>query len=388
MEEEKQRDLILYRYAMSGVTEPFDFGGKNGKPRCWPRCVSKVRALKQDEKWRLISDLRAVNTAIRSEDMSLVTPKEIAEMTKDGQSTESLPQQTSIKTTTTTMKADLRWGYHQVVVDHRSRTHLCFRWRGMIFQFRGMPFGLKDAPRAFLERTETAGRVLQKRITTFLEGALKRQGGRGCQIRVAVYIDDFIVVVREPVDEPLTLEERDKIRTEVLRILTEDLGMVLSAKKCTPLSPRTIILGLEIERGVVRVPTEKKARILKELEGTVRAEMTTALELGTTLGRLVSIETVMPMLLTRGAFFDLAQTLGTDYDEKVCAMRRPSDAAEFAWRDNAQVCLTKESRDDLRMIMERFDELDGNDPNTESRITQRDRWILSRTQAKTEQDGR
>lgn len=63
-------------------------------------------------------------------------------------------------------KEDLKTGYHQIRLRKEDR-HLCTTiWRGKLYAFTCMTFGLRDAPGEFQRRTEFAAGYIKERAWT------------------------------------------------------------------------------------------------------------------------------------------------------------------------------------------------------------------------------
>ena len=73
------------------------------------------------------------------------------------------------------VKLDLKDAYLSVPICLEHQPFLCFRWRGICYQFTCLAFGLSPAPRLFTK--------LLKPVV----GALRRAG-----IRLVIYLDDII----------------------------------------------------------------------------------------------------------------------------------------------------------------------------------------------------
>uniref|UniRef100_A0A383WKW3 Reverse transcriptase domain-containing protein n=1 Tax=Tetradesmus obliquus TaxID=3088 RepID=A0A383WKW3_TETOB len=149
------------------------------------------------------------------------------------------------------MVVDMKAGYHQMPVKPGFRKLLCFAWKGKVYQWQVMPFGLSSAPRAYSK----LARCLLKRW-------------RAMGIRCSNYIDDFIFFAA-------SLEEAERIRAQVLRDLTA-LGWFISPGKCM-LQPGTMVeyLGLvfcSLPEPHVRVPHKKLERAQALFQGVLRKE--------------------------------------------------------------------------------------------------------------------
>jgi hypothetical protein len=66
---------------------------------------------------------------------------------------------------------NLRDAYFHVPLHPSTRKYMCFGWKGRLFQFCVLPFGLSPAPKVFTS------------LTRFIKvhfGSRRRRGGKGC----------------------------------------------------------------------------------------------------------------------------------------------------------------------------------------------------------------
>jgi hypothetical protein len=73
---------------------------------------------------------------------------------------------------------DLKEAYNHVPIHPSMRPLLGVAWRGRCYQFKGMPFGLNDAPRVFSS-------IMKKAVQTIREV---------WRIRAVIYLDDLILL--------------------------------------------------------------------------------------------------------------------------------------------------------------------------------------------------
>lgn len=103
-------------------------------------------------------------------------------------------------------KMDLKDAYFHIKIDPKFKKFLCFSWRGLIYSFCVLPFGLASAPRIF-------SKVLRPIYATF------RQNG----IRCCYYIDDSLLMNQ---DKTKCLEQSDIVSNEMTA-----LGFTINEKK-------------------------------------------------------------------------------------------------------------------------------------------------------------
>lgn len=136
---------------------------------------------------------------------------------------------------------DLSDAYFHLRIHPRFRRFLCFKFRGKLFQFRAMPFGLSSAPRVFTRITQP--------ITLFC----RRLG-----IRIIFYLDDPIIMAR-------SRQEAIRHRDFVL-LLLKRLGFLINMQKSNlALSRSFVFLGLHwnTEVGSISLTDDKVSKLHK-----------------------------------------------------------------------------------------------------------------------------
>ena len=103
-------------------------------------------------------------------------------------------------------KIDLKDAYFAVPISEPDKKHLRFRWKGQMYQFNCLPFGLSCAPWVFTKITKAVAAVL-----------------REMGVRIIIYIDDKLIMA-----ESETLL-RDHVQGVVY--LLENLGFVINSPK-------------------------------------------------------------------------------------------------------------------------------------------------------------
>ena len=96
---------------------------------------------------RLILDLSCLNGYIHCPTFKMLTLKDISAILPPGYWTVSL---------------DLKDGFWHVNIFHKLRPYLGFRYRGQLYQFRAMPFGLNLAPLTFTKLIAHMVKVLEE----------------------------------------------------------------------------------------------------------------------------------------------------------------------------------------------------------------------------------
>ena len=126
-------------------------------------------------------------------------------------------------------------GFTQIQVDEADRPKTAFRTHRGLFQFKRMPFGLRNAP-AFFQR------VMQNVLAPYL------------WIFALVYIDDIIIYSR-------TFKDHLKHLDSVLKAISKS-GITLSPKKCHIGYQSLLLLGQKVSRLGMSTHKEKVKAIL------------------------------------------------------------------------------------------------------------------------------
>ena len=126
-------DKTMLTYIRNGVISAWDWSDSA------PNIIAQVRAIRQSEKFRIITDLRPTNLLIEESEVVLPSVEQVARKTANKP--------------TKLMKCDLRWGYHQMKLPEKVKRFICIVWKGIVWKWDATPFGLKDAPREFQKRT-------------------------------------------------------------------------------------------------------------------------------------------------------------------------------------------------------------------------------------------
>jgi hypothetical protein len=137
------------------------------------------------------------------------------------------------------VSADIKEAYHHIPVSRDLRQYLSFTYAGRFFQYRGMPFGVKHAPRVFTRIMHAAMVEIRKRW----------------EIQSVQYLDDLLFLSVDPEDL------QRKIR-EIVQFL-ECLGWVINREKSNFVpSQQFVFLGLLWDTQRMEVKIEEKRRIV------------------------------------------------------------------------------------------------------------------------------
>jgi hypothetical protein len=115
---------------------------------------------KKSGKWRAIINLKPLNEHLVKYKFRMLTPKELTLTLQKGHWTTSV---------------DLSDAYFHIPIDVESRKYLRFVHRGVVYQFRALPFGLSDSPYVF---------------TRVIKVVLQTAQSNGIQI--SGYLDDWL----------------------------------------------------------------------------------------------------------------------------------------------------------------------------------------------------
>jgi hypothetical protein len=191
---------------------------------------------------------------------------------------------------------DLKDAYYAVPIEEDHRKYLRFRWKGQLYQFNCLPFGLSVAPRVFTK--------LMRPVISCL---------RSKGFVTVIYLDDILLI-------GYTLTECLRNIQETVRLL-ESLGLTINYKK-SELSPTTRIkyLGfiLNSETMTISLPDEKKCRVHATAMQMLNIGICTARKLAEFIGLLVSCTPgvrygmIHTKMLERDKFIALSKSHG-DY---------------------------------------------------------------------------
>ena len=146
---------------------------------------------KDQQEHRLILDLSQLNLYIKCPSFKMLTIQEIKYLLPRG---------------FWTISVDFKDGYWHIPVAPRKRAYLGFTYRNQDYQFRGMPFGLNVAPRAFTK------------VISHLVKVLASAG-----IWCLPYLDDLLIIAA-------TQEECIQMGQKALSII-QNMGLIINEKK-------------------------------------------------------------------------------------------------------------------------------------------------------------
>ena len=170
-------------------------------------------------------------------------------------------------------KIDLKDAYFCVPMDQSMKKFLRFQWRGQLYQFRVLPFGLASAPRVFTK--------VLKPVIAFL---------RRIGVRLVIYLDDILLMNKHE-----TGLAKDVVT--VMELL-KALGFVVNMAKSVLTPARALeYLGFQIDTIAMSLalPQGKVKAIQDKCQELVKLDQTSVRELSQLIGKLsASILAVRP----------------------------------------------------------------------------------------------
>jgi hypothetical protein len=171
------------------------------------------------------------------------------------------------------VKRDLADAFRHIPVSHEDWWLLGFRWEGMWWYDKFLPFGLRTSPYIF------------DLFASGLHWILENELGWSAILH---YLDDFLAVISSTQDATLYAEHFDS--------LCADLGFAVKEKKS--ITGTTVdFLGLEIDTQAMeaRLPSEKQAKALLLVRTYLKRKSLTLLELQSIIGFLSFAAKVVPL---------------------------------------------------------------------------------------------
>ena len=261
--------------------------------------VSRIFVVpKKDGGWRPIINLKWLNkTFLDPPHFRMDTVSDAASLLRPGDWTASI---------------DLKDAYFHVFVNRRFRRFLRFGWRGRLYEYLVLPFGLCLAPLIFT--------LVTKPLKAFLSA-------RG--IRSVFYLDDILIIGASRSECMANL-------TIALRLLSR-VGFVVNHKKSSLVPAQQFrFLGFDWDtvRGLTSIDDVKRRNLSSRALKMARDGFPLCRDLQIVLGHLTSAIPAVPLIRLHSRF--LQRDLNVIYRSEADASRR--------------VPLSAESRRDLRWI--------------------------------------
>lgn len=289
-----------------------------------PLIISPIVVSDEREKLRMCVDYRWVNNFIDKGDCSLPSLADILE---------------DVHGDTVLMKLDLKSGYHQLRVKETEQKFLAFSWKGKIFTFLVLPFGLRDAPRKFQAITKYAlGQVLKHKPK---------------EIRGKVYLDDFIVSAPEGKSPDLK-----QIKEELV-----EKGFVFGQPKCSIGVRVAIVMGMEVdtERMTLRLPEEKSRKLIQLISNMLKTPDTTPISMRSVarvIGKICAAEPGVQQVLLFARLLIMDAVDAMKGLEPESMMEKKQFWTELPW-DLPSVLISKEAKASLAALIELFPKMNG-----------------------------
>ena len=234
-----------------------------------PSCgyYSKVFVVtKKDGGWRPILNIKRLNKEyLVSPKFKMDTVRDVASLLREGDWTASI---------------DLKDAYFHIPVAHRFRRFLRFGWRGRLYQYLVIPFGLCVAPWLFT------------RVTAPLKAWLRARG-----IRSIFYLDDILIIGSTKAECQANLD--------IALALLRDVGFIVNIKKSS-LTPSTNFrfLGLRWDtlRATMGVDEDKRLKLTSFSSRILLSTSLTCHALQKFLGLATSQLEAVPLLRLRTRF--------------------------------------------------------------------------------------
>lgn len=161
---------------------------------------------------------------------------------------------------------DLRDAYHAISISERSQKYLKFRWKGKLYKYTCLPFGLSLAP------------FLYTKLTKPVVAKLRVQG-----ILVSLYLDDTLIIGR-------TYAECVQNVRIAIYLLTR-LGLTINVEK-SQLQPSQLVkyLGFHInsQKMQLSLPSDKTEAIINKCKQAQACKTMTIQKLAELVGSLVA----------------------------------------------------------------------------------------------------
>ena len=170
-------------------------------------------------------------------------------------------------------KIDLTSAYDCVPVDPTSRKYLQFRSGGVLYQFRGFPNGLSEAPRLFTLITHPINEILNH-----------------LGIRHVLYLDDMLIMAEST--------QASKVATSYAVQLFTNLGFVINqSKSISDPSLQIEFLGFSInsENLTIKLTDKKVEKIIASCKHLQSFKAPTKRQIASTIGLLVSVTPAIPL---------------------------------------------------------------------------------------------
>jgi len=214
---------------------------------------------KGPKKWRLVIDLRRLNSVLEDRPCKYEGIGTLARMAGRGW---------------WMITFDLAQGYHHVLMADSAKGWMAFRVHGQWYRYKVLPFGLKWSPWIFTKLT----RVMLRHW-------------RSLGVMVTAYIDDFTVVAA-------TRDELLMVRDTIIVPTLERLGWIRETSKgqWEPAQSAEVLgFMVDLEEGRIYIPEAKLQNVEKLCNQPVGKTMTKK-ELASLVGTIGSLKRAAPLI--------------------------------------------------------------------------------------------
>jgi len=254
--------------------------------------VSKIFAVpKSDGTYRLILNLKEVNKFIEHTHFKMEDYRTVCNLIQQDGYLGSI---------------DLQDAYHLIHMYPGHQVYLRFRWKGILYQYTCLPFGLSSAPRVFTK------------IMRPVVGHLRGKGNVSVQ-----YLDDILLLGKNPKD----CAKNIKVTSEFLIWL----GFLINNEK-SMLEPSVEIkyLGFNFNTSTMTLslPANKATKIIQLCKEILSKLQYKVIEAAKLIGHLVAASPAVPysILYTRQLEYEKALVLAQNENDYNCYMTFSAEA--------------------------------------------------------------
>lgn len=208
--------------------------------------------------WRPVLDLSSLNLFLKRVKFRMETPDSVRLAIKPGDWAASI---------------DLSDAYFHILIHQRDRKFLRFVWKGSVYQFRALPFGLSLAPWIFT--------MVVREICALV---------RGMGIFMRAYLDDWLVHSQK--------QETCLQNTSIVLQRAQQLGFYVNIEKSDLVPSQDFIyLGMKFDTVayVVKPAPARIEKLLATLSRLLNKETVSAREIAGLLGSMESMASLIPL---------------------------------------------------------------------------------------------
>ncbi len=249
-----------------------------------PICISPIGCVPKKSSYRLIVDLRQVNKYCDCSKLSYEDINTVKQLVKPHDSL---------------IVADIKSGYHHVKVSEEYQKYLGIRWRGKLYVWTRLPFGLSLSAYYFVK------------VVRAVIAHLRSEG-----LRIVCYVDDFLLMS----DENNICQDK-----QLLLSTLESLGLTINVEKSI-LEPTTEIQYIGYTISTVNsdnllwlfIPKSRVKKLRHDISRALRSGKISARGLARIAGQCVSmIKAILPGKLLLRNVYRLLKTRKTWQDTLV-----------------------------------------------------------------------